>query len=294
MQSPKFFNSKKSQVPVPESNTNSSQSTKSNISSDSKIFTIVSQSTNSCVTLPLSISSAGSAKLLIDTGSDISLLKIDHADDDALVYTDNKIALKGITPKVISSIGVSIGKIQIQNTLIQHPFHLVPEDFPISVHGILGRDFFLQYGAIVDYKQNNLFFEVGPAKIQLSLSCPNEVAIPARSECIVNFPVTFNDSMLCLQKEIKPGLLVGNTIVQPQNGICKISVINSSENSMTLASNDVSFEKLENYHVISFVNTNSANRLKLLHNELDTEHMNQEEKHSILQICREFNDFFLR
>src|SRR5699024_10146706 len=41
-----------------------------------------------------------------------------------------------------------------------------------------------------------------------------------------------------------------------------------------------------------FVSTQNAKRLKLLENEICTDHLNDEEKHSILAICREFNDLF--
>ena len=190
--------------------------------------------------LPLQLSYNGeSANLLLDSGSEISILRLCEVNDDALVNTNQKNLLKGVNENLVTTLGVAIGKIQVNGITFTHPFHIVADDFPVPAHGILGHDFLSAYHAIINLRCAKLSLSVNGKEICLPITNYSNVLnktfiIPARCEYVVSVPVNFNDSKICLQKEILPGLYVGNCIVEPKNGFCKISLINSSETPLEL------------------------------------------------------------
>jgi hypothetical protein len=108
---------------------------------------------NSCfVKLPLNISNSKIATLLLDTGSDISLLKINSADDDAQVSIEKKIKIKGIGTEIVTSLGVCFGNFQLSNKVsIGHAIHIVDSNFPIPGDGILGKDFLEKHKGVINF-----------------------------------------------------------------------------------------------------------------------------------------------
>lgn len=269
-----------------------------NVSKNSQIFTVRTQKAALLsIKLPLHLCHTQSAKLLLDSGSEISILKLGHAKDDVLVYTDQKVLMKGVTENLIASLGVATGKIQINGVTFIHSFHLVRDDFPIPTEGILGQDFLSAYKAIINQRNSKFSFVVKGVEVclpitELQNSIDSEITIPARCEYMAKVPVNFKETKLCLRREISPGLFIGNCIVQPQQGACIVNIVNSTENSLELKTSDIQFESLDDYQMINFTAASSNKRLDLLEEQIDTSHMNLEERESILHICREFNDLF--
>ena len=170
--------------------------------------------------MPLTLSSAKSANLLLDTGSDITVLKLQCADLDAFINTNHTLRLKGITSEVTSTLGVCQGTFQLNNKFqISHPVHLVPNDFPISCDGILGKDFLIQNKAVINYKNSLLVLKLQEEVFPFHIKNPDTITVPARSEFYAKIPVDGNAPRVCLQKELSEGLIVGNSIINPQNGI---------------------------------------------------------------------------
>lgn len=91
------------------------------------------------VNLLLAISE--SATLLVDTGADCSILKLNVTKDDEIIYPELSAQLRGITNESLSTLGVCYGKIQINGEILEHPFQIVDDNFPVSCDGILGKDF---------------------------------------------------------------------------------------------------------------------------------------------------------
>lgn len=243
--------------------------------------------------MPLLVAKANNAKLLIDTGSDVTILKINHADDDAEVHTNNLIQLKGITENTITSLGLCIGNIPLSNNVtISHEFHIVPHDFPIPCHGILGKDFLVKYKAIIDYESLTISFPIHNETFTFHLSNPMSISVPPRCEYRTQVYIDSNIPKLCVQKEVKPGLFVANAIVQGKNNICTVNLVNSTENPISITSKDFEFDDLNNYELINVTTSVSRQRLDQLLSEIKTDHLNSEEFDSITKICKEFNDIF--
>lgn len=86
--------------------------------------------------------SEGKVTLIIDSGADVSLFKINRVKPDRFVSTANKINLTGITDTTIETLASTDTEIIFDNGLkVKHNFQLVSKIFPIQTDGILGRDF---------------------------------------------------------------------------------------------------------------------------------------------------------
>jgi len=97
--------------------------------------------------------------------------------------------------------------------------------------------------------------------------------------------------------ELVPGVYLAEALTTGVDGYCVTSIVNTSEDDVTIEPPFVELEEVENDYdnsVLIFsasVNEN-GNRLSKLHNELRTEHLNSEERVSLIKICEEYNDVF--
>lgn len=69
---------------------------------------------------------------VVDTGTDCSLLKLSGANGDEFLNTGIKHQLKGITNETLNTVAICQGKGFINYLELEHSFHLVKDDFPIS------------------------------------------------------------------------------------------------------------------------------------------------------------------
>lgn len=82
----------------------------------------------------------GSILFLVDSGAEISVIKLNHLNDDTMVKKE-KIIITGVGKGSIESLGMCKEKVLIDDSIFSHTFHIVPNDFPITMDGILGYDF---------------------------------------------------------------------------------------------------------------------------------------------------------
>ena len=90
--------------------------------------------------------------LIIDTGADVSLFKINKINSNQHVSAQNKINLTGITTHTIDTLATTFTTIQFGETSVKHQFHLIPKELDIGADGILGREFFANYRCVIDYE----------------------------------------------------------------------------------------------------------------------------------------------
>ncbi|KAF0693423.1 Peptidase A2 domain-containing protein, partial [Aphis craccivora] len=77
--------------------------------------------------------------LLLDTGSEINLIKIDKLTGETLVNEKEKINLNGINDKIVTTIGKITIILILNNNKIKTEFHVVDKECPIPRDGILGH-----------------------------------------------------------------------------------------------------------------------------------------------------------
>ena len=268
-------------------------------------------------------------KFLVDTGADVSLIKSDKLNGEGTYDPDKAIFLQGIGPNNIQSFGTTICSVRFGKLDLTHEFHLVSKTLNLKYDGILGNDFFETFKINICYGTKTLkcgkntvrFNSVNENSI-LHVT-PLKIEIPARCGKFVKLPVINNSPAqgISEKREIQSGIFLAESLTNVRNNSCITSVINttekpvtielekinlvefkekvSKENVMTVKEDpDNGFEWLETVNSIECKNegcrenVKDLERLEKLSAALDLNHLNQEEKYSMLGICKQFNDIF--
>lgn len=232
-------------------------------------------------------------RLLIDTGAGLNIIKIDSLNDDVIVDTNKKHQLQGITNESINTIGSTTLDILIENNNFRTEFFVVSAEFPITGDGILGEPFLTGNQAVIDIGKRELF-----------VSERNTMILQARCETIV--PVYVNNQevehkdILIHSQPITDNISCGNVLNQVTNQQLLISVINTSDNPCELeipSLNKLTHELINEVSIKTIsqstqIISNSSNRIENLKNALRTEHMTNEERSNIQELCFEYADIF--
>lgn len=100
--------------------------------------------------------------ILIDTEAEISILKLSSINNLQIINRSDTIFMRGITTEKQQSLGSIKIPIIFHHLSIEHTFHIVSNDFPLTCNGILGKDFMKKHGCCIDYKKRT--FTVQPEK----------------------------------------------------------------------------------------------------------------------------------
>ena len=109
-------------------------------------------------------------KLMLDTGSELNILKIKKISPLQIVNLEETVFLKGIDSVIIPSIGT------IEHTLMGHTvkFHIVPDEFFIPFDGILGSEYYTNAKAKINFLTNHLIVGEKSIKFQQNHESPTE------------------------------------------------------------------------------------------------------------------------
>lgn len=211
-----------------------------------KVNTLKSKSGNSVdIFIPLLKSNKGNVLFLVDTGAEVSLLKKSVNNINNIINYNEKMELYGINLESTHTLGTVQESLKIGNFAINHTFHLVPDNFPIEEDGILGKDFILKSGAIINLKEGT--FNVNNTILKFESPFNNKIIIPARSEKLIEVHTCSNLESICNSKMLKPGLYLGSGIIKPINNKCIVSVINLTENNIEIDGIDLNLEPIDNF-----------------------------------------------
>lgn len=125
------------------------------------------------------------SSFLVDTQSDISLIKASALVDGVPIDHGDTISIKGVTEEIIYSMGTIEIILFIQNVSISQKLHVVPNHFQIPSSGILGKDFLKKHMCKIDYEKMSLTLKNENEKLQVKiLQGPDSetVVIPPHSE----------------------------------------------------------------------------------------------------------------
>lgn len=93
----------------------------------------------------------------MDTGANISLLKPDNLIGTTQLTNRDGIIVMGISTNIqLTTTGRVFPQMNINNCIFSHPFHKVKENFNVNNDGILGSDFLIKYGVLIDYSTNTM------------------------------------------------------------------------------------------------------------------------------------------
>lgn len=93
-------------------------------------------------------------EFMLDTGAEPNLVKEYAINSLTEINTADRITIRGITPEEIPTLGSVILEIFGK----KHKFYVIPNDFSLTVEGIIGSAF-LKQGAIISYETNTLIMK---------------------------------------------------------------------------------------------------------------------------------------
>lgn len=173
----------------------------------------------------------------------------------------------------------------------------VAKDFPIFAHGILGRDFLVNYECHICLKTWLLTFNYQNEKIELSIHDKFEENFIIPSSCQIIKEIKLHSDSIILSGFIKPGIFYSNALVD--KNIQYINIMNTNNNYEKLSIKEI----LPNIRILSAsgferIKLDEAerkrNRMRIfeLQKELNTERIPQEAKSRLLDLCAKYNDVF--
>lgn len=211
-----------------------------------------------------------------------------------------KCSIQGIASNNFETLAQCDSNILLSNDIkLPQFFHIIPDSLEFPFIGILGADFLNKNKCILDFKEKSLKFDYKNTKFTFKLTEINncsKLILPPRAEkiCTLNFESYCDNDYFCPSNEIHPGVFVASSIISIKNEKAPISIVNTTDSHL-----EIDFPKLipESLNLFNIFNLSSwsnpiESRLKNLENILNLDHLNSEEKSSILNICRKYNDVF--
>lgn len=232
--------------------------------------------------------------LLIDTGADISILKESCIPEGLIINNSVRHKIKGVTEGLTFTLGIVEADILIQNYRLNHVFHIVSDDFPIPGHGILGRNFFIEYNANINYadwilqiQKSGRCFSI---PIQSGVS-ENKIHIPARSEVFRELKSLKNTKnyVLIVDHEIQKGVFISRRIANATDPIVRI--LNTTNLTVTLDENDIVIHALADYNIFLFRNNVRGERNKQLLQCFSKQAPKHIEK-ELIDLCLKYSNIF--
>jgi len=191
--------------------------------------------------------------------------------------------VKGISNALLRTEGTVLFKLFTFTHETTHLFHVMGEGFDCRYDGILGQDFWRNKGATIDYSNREI--TMGEAVMDFD-NKPDEstdltqlLTLKSRAESIVRLPSKSRGFGIISKGELAPGVFLAEALTERVDGYCVTSIVNTSEEDITIETPFVVLEEVQNDYdnsVLTFsalVNEN-GNRLSKLRNELRTQHLN--------------------
>ena len=234
----------------------------------------------------------GSAEFMIDTGSDLNLIKEYCVNSRTWVNRNRIYNLVGISPEMIPT----KGEIKTRINGIETDFHIVPNNFPISQNGILGMTFLKQQGAT---------FSIAGIDIQLGNSKLPSVnyksfCLPARAKTLIEIPLKQNNLLQGYIRKINagPGIFMGETVVTRNGDTAKCFATNCTSSDVQLTLSSVEMEEctvappraLTGMHPPDSKEgqKEQSMRFALLLKTLNLNDLNEEEKLNMFEIMKDY------
>lgn len=89
---------------------------------------------------------------VLDTGSDLNMIKLSSLLDEAFVDETQIYQLKGINKHLVQTIGSVTLDVKFGTKVEPTNFQVVRDDFPVPREGIEGKSFLVNNGLIIDYQ----------------------------------------------------------------------------------------------------------------------------------------------
>lgn len=233
-------------------------------------------------------------QFLLDPGAEISVIKVNKLDLDVKVNPRDIVPLQGITNELKKSVGSTHINFNFHNFSGQHKVYLVTESFPIPCDGLLGSDFFMHFPCDLSFKDNCLKIYSDSQKLNqiAAFKAANVVKIPPRTEMFHKTFVQSQNDILCHSKQLSKNVYMGNCICRPIENFIYVPIINGNDEEVEVDLNKITFECISEYSIMALNSSQNINRTNKILEDINIEHLNSEEKESIIDIVCSYNDVF--
>ncbi|KAI4473933.1 hypothetical protein M0802_015868 [Mischocyttarus mexicanus] len=177
--------------------------------------------------------------LLIDTGSQLNLIKEHLLAPGTTITGPYDLPLQGIGEGMVGTLGTVTLEIFSRKTL----FHIVPRSMPTPGDGILGDEFFMDTGVTINYIKQHIHFQ----DIYVPFYDGESVVIGARE--------TRQIKIMILNPEVKegilnrhesmPGLYIEKTIVRHEEGRIVVKVVIETDREIVIKVPTLAISPLE-------------------------------------------------
>ena len=170
---------------------------------------------------------------LLDTGADLSVIKMSSLQPGIKYSLKGGINIKGISDTIMKTEGTITLKLFTGTHETAHTFHVVGNEFGIQHDGILGRDFFEDKQSIINYCDQQVImgdcvviFDPKPDKVNRE-NC--KIALKTRSENSVKLSTKSLGHGLISKRELIPGVYLAESLTEASNWKCITCIINTLE-----------------------------------------------------------------
>ncbi|XP_026469739.1 uncharacterized protein LOC113373673 [Ctenocephalides felis] len=135
--------------------------------------------------------------MLVDTGAEISIIKISKLKDSIDIKTsiENKFSITGVSGKAVDSLGKANLRILLGDKIVRHDFSIVRDDLSINSDGILGLDFLKTFNGKINFPESKLIFDT----VYFKLNFNSETKLNSNSKFIARIVSNIN-SLETLEK----------------------------------------------------------------------------------------------
>ncbi|KAE9523134.1 hypothetical protein AGLY_016475 [Aphis glycines] len=228
--------------------------------------------------------------LLVNTGSDVNMIKLSELKKDILVNESTIYKLTGINPQPVFTIGSVTLRVQLGTHETIAIFQVIHDNFPISEAGILGAPFLRDNEINLNFRTSTLSLEpLSHSEHPEPQRMSPTLTIQPRSETLVPVLTDKEDGTILVihaQNIGEKGILLGNVVNRVMDGQIVVSIINPSEDSVEFSPpqlggvhHDVFKESSVHLCKRTEEQKIGSNRITKLTETIQTDHLNHEERY---------------
>lgn len=242
---------------------------------------------------------------LLDTGSDITAVRDVDLPYPNNIDTSEVMAMYGITELPAYTKGRCKLQLNFGDLNLSYNFHVLGDSFKVS-HGIIGNDFLRYYNCKLDYSTNTLCLLNQVVELECSTQSNSKadiITLKPRTETVVSVTVANKNITegIINKTKIQDGIYLPSSIVNvDSDGNAITTILNTTDEEIQLYKPEVNLETFQ--HLTQDQDNNvfcgqvtaktPVDRIKILEETLRLDHLNEEEKKTLLPLCREFNSIF--
>lgn len=234
---------------------------------------------------------------LVDTGASLSVMKYETFEQLGIPIKSDRLPINGIGGQVHAEGYVYVSLSLNGRELYKHKFYVI-KGLPCIADGILGLDFLRKFNCHLNFEMNTISLDdprgpCGQITVPLNLGKQNYLRVPPRCEKIFYVETSIDEECVVLPKELCKGVFMAGSISVPKDGKILIKILNTREDEVCLNHFTPEVDSLCDYEISSFNKNNiDGTRVRSMFSMLKLDHLNQEEKTSIQNICAKFSDIF--